>query len=245
MKGYIKSGLTRRNCIPRAAFRQRRWFTFYNYKLYWCIKKCRNVGDAALKFKRLPRHRAGPFRKNENILSAFQRLFALAQHGFGITVIADIARRAHHPAEIGVGPEFMLDDALHIRHARHQEDRIQQGGMIGNDQRAMAFIQLFHLVKAGIDNAAHPQEINESAKGMIDNPPHPADSRLLIAGEQRNCGKDENRHENAADAEHRESKAGAEQSPDIVQTLTHDGGTTSPLRRRTSSSQRPPAAGTG
>ncbi len=187
----------------------------------------RDIGKTALKPDRLPGDGPRSFRENQDILPFGQGFFALHHHAHRIAVIADISSGAHHPAKIGVVPQLMLDDALHIGHTRHQKHRVQQRGMIGNDERAAQLRQLFRAMETGIDNTTDPQHENEETESMIDHAAHPADARLVIFREQRDRWKDEQRHECTAQTETGKGNTGSDQSPGIIYFLKHDGGTTS------------------
>src|SRR5690606_36632295 len=108
--------------------------------------------------------------------------------------------------------------------------------MVGDDQRAFQAVQLLLPGKAGIDDAADPQHKDEKAKGVVDNAAHPADPRRLVAGQQRNRRKDEEREKHPAKTKTREGDPCPDQAPDIIDTLTHGAGTTTPLARRSSPS---------
>lgn len=148
----------------------------------------RHVGGAALEADLAVRGRAGAFGEDDEIATAADGADAILDQVRPL-VIADVAGGADGAAGKWIAPQGVLDDAVGVAHEGHQQHRVDERRVIGQDQLAIA-VQAFQARDFITDHTADAHQFDEGAKRQADDMARPQHALLRVAHQQLQDGED-------------------------------------------------------
>ena len=140
------------------------------------------MGGSALKTPEIADRRTGSLWKNDDRTALSEMGHARMDH-LETVVARDVACRGGGGREEWIAVEIAFHDAIGLGHLRQENDGIEQGGVVRDDEDPRGF-QAIGFGKVEMEKTSELQEADEGIAGVVDDPLESQGSRQGGAGRE-------------------------------------------------------------